>query len=98
MWTDRERDWEEAEPLDTGQERPCVLDGHWLCQGQGAGHGAWQRSIFLLHHLSSHPMVSPVIWLFVVVLVFSVARLKWMHDDGIVNCCVEGRVQPICDQ
>lgn len=25
IWTDRERDWEEAEALDTGQERPDVL-------------------------------------------------------------------------
>lgn len=44
IWTDRERDWEEAEALDTGQEEAsrAILDGHWLCQGKGAGHGAGQ--------------------------------------------------------
>lgn len=45
IWTDRETDWEEADALDTGQERPDVLYCHWLCQGKGAGHGAGQGYI-----------------------------------------------------
>lgn len=53
IWTDRERDWEEAEALDTGQARPDILlDGHWLCQGERGG--AWGRagvegSCFICH-------------------------------------------------
>lgn len=43
IWTDRERDWEEAEALDTGQERPDIL--YWMvigyvrAKGRGMGPG-----------------------------------------------------------
>ena len=43
IWTDRQRDWEEAEALDTGQERPDVL--YWMvigcvrAKGRGMGPG-----------------------------------------------------------
>lgn len=38
IWTDRQRDWEEAETLDSGQERPDVTVffqgvGCWLGEG-----------------------------------------------------------------
>lgn len=43
IWTDRERDWEEAEALDTGQERPDIM--YWMvigcvrAKGRGMGLG-----------------------------------------------------------
>lgn len=67
IWTDRERDWEEAEALDTGQERPDILYRMVIGCARAKGRG---RSLLL--HLSSHPMVSPDIWHFVL-SVFSVA-------------------------
>lgn len=42
IWTDRERDWEEAEALDTGQERPDITG--WSLAVSGRGGGAWGRA------------------------------------------------------
>lgn len=55
IWTDRERDWEEAEALDTGQERPDVLYcTGWSLAVSGRRGGAWDRagadcSCFICH-------------------------------------------------
>lgn len=73
IWTDRERDWEEAETFDTGQERPEIygaLYGVGEVGGQIGLGGAWamDRSRYVSLHQSSHSMVSPVVWCFVFVL------------------------------
>lgn len=74
IWTDRERDWEEAEALDTGQERPDVL--YWMAIGcVRAKGGAWGRagvdcSCFICH------LTPWSLLLFSVLFVFSVARLN----------------------
>lgn len=72
----------------------------WSLAVSGPRGGAWglaEVDFFAASFVISPHGLSRYLAFFVV-LVFSVARLKWMHDDGIVNCCVEGRVQPICDQ
>lgn len=93
-WTDRERDWEEAEALDTGQERPDITG--WSLAVSGRRGGAWGRagvdsSRFICHLTSWSPLCFAVRFVF---SVLSVSQLKWVHDEKIIYCCVEGRMQP----